>query len=110
MTVLRSLAALALLTATAACSTATQHTVVFEVTGPPAADVTFGVGTDQAQENGVTLPWRKEQKVSADVLITVLLAQNKGSGDISCKITVDGKVVKENKSSGEFAIVTCSNG
>lgn len=44
------------------------------------------------------------------LLIVSLIAQSKGtSGDISCKITVNGAVVKENKSSGEYAVVICSN-
>jgi Mycobacterium membrane protein len=88
----------------------TSHTIVFEVAGPAAADITYGVGTDQSQDNGASLPWRKEVTSKDDaLLITVLLAQSKSTGDITCKITVDGKVVKENKSSGEFAVVTCSS-
>lgn len=90
--------------------TGAEKSVVFEVTGAQAADITYGIGTDQSQDLGVTVPWRKELKSKDSVLITVLTAQNKGAGEIACKITVDGKVVKENKSQGEFAVVTCSNG
>ncbi len=86
-----------------------DKTVVLEVTGPAQADVTYGTGSDQSQDNGATLPWRKELTSKDAVLVAVVTAQNKGSGEIACKITVDGKVVKENKSSGEFAVVTCSN-
>lgn len=104
------LAAVTLATAVSGCTSSAEKKVVFEVSGPAAADITYGTGADQSQENGAALPWKKEVTSSADVLITVLLAQSKGTGEISCKITVDGKVVKENKSSGEFAVVTCSNG
>lgn len=82
--------------------------VVLEVTGPKSADVTYGLGTDQSQEQGVALPWKKEMTSNESMLIVTLLAQNKGTGDISCKITIDGKTVKENKSSGQYATVTCS--
>lgn len=81
--------------------------VVLEVKGPKTADVTYGLGTDQSQENGAKLPWKKEMTSSEDVLIASLVAQSKGTGEITCTITVDGKVAKTNKSSGEFAVVTC---
>lgn len=84
--------------------------IVLEVTGAKAADITYGLGADQSQEQGAKVPWKKELTSNEAMLIVVLVAQNKGGGEIACKITVDGKVVKENKSSGEFAVVTCSNG
>jgi len=87
-----------------------EKTIVMEVTGPAAADITYGIGSDQSQETGATLPWRKELKSDDVVLVVVVTAQSKGTGDINCKVTIDGKVAKENKSTGEFAIVTCSNG
>ena len=83
-------------------------TIVLEVTGPKSADITYGLGTDQSQEAGAALPWKKELTTRESVLVVTVLAQNKGTGDISCKITVDGKVAKENKSSGQFSIVTCT--
>lgn len=86
-----------------------KKTVVLEVTGPKTADITYGLGADQSQENGAKTPWKKELKSGDALLIATVVAQNKGSGEIACKITIDGKVVKENKSSGEFAMVTCSN-
>lgn len=84
-------------------------TIVMEVTASKskAADVTYGLNADQSQDQGVKLPWKKELSSGEVVTIAVLLAQNKGSGEISCKISVDGEVVKENKSSGQYAIVTC---
>lgn len=85
-----------------------EKTVVMEVTGPATADVTFGLGADQSQEVGAKLPWKKELKSSEAILITALVAQSKGDGEIACKITVDGEVKKENKSTGQFAVVTCT--
>ncbi|WP_267896985.1 hypothetical protein [Galactobacter valiniphilus] len=37
------------------------------------------------------------------------MAQNKnGSGRITCRIKVDGKVISQNTSSGSYAIAQCS--
>jgi hypothetical protein len=96
-----------------ACGTTTssgEKKVLFEVTGPATADITYGIGVDHVQDNGAKLPWKHEAASTQDPLITVITAQSKSNGDIVCKISIDGKVVKENKSSGEFAVVTCSNG
>jgi hypothetical protein len=38
-----------------------------------------------------------------------VIAQNGGSGQITCRITgADGKVIKEATSSGQYAIASCS--
>jgi hypothetical protein len=89
-----------------------EKSIVFEVTGADGAeqaDITFGVGASQSQENGSALPWSKELTDDSPLVIATVLAQNKGGGSISCKITIDGKVVKESTSTGEFAVVTCTN-
>ena len=85
-----------------------ERTIVFEVTGPKKADVTYGLNSDQSQETAAKLPWKKAIKSKEAFTIAVLSAQNSGSGDITCKITIDGKVAKTNKSSGQYSIVTCS--
>ncbi|MFY1669480.1 MmpS family transport accessory protein [Plantactinospora sp. WMMB334] len=86
-----------------------EKKILLEVTGAKSADITYGLGTDQSQEQGAKVPWKKELTSSEALLIVTLLAQNKGSGTIGCKITIDGEVVKENTSKGEFAVVTCNN-
>ncbi|MEO3930929.1 MmpS family transport accessory protein [Micromonosporaceae bacterium B7E4] len=83
--------------------------IVLEVTGAKSADITYGVGADQSQDQGVKVPWKKEMTSKESFLIVSLVAQNKGRGTIACKITIDGKVAKENKSTGEYAVVTCTN-
>jgi hypothetical protein len=97
--------------ATAAASKAAKHTVILEVSGPKTADVTYGMEADQSQDNGTTLPWKKTLTADTLMLGASVYAQSKGtSGKITCKITVDGKVVKTNSSSGEYAVVTCQGG
>ncbi|WP_431728255.1 MmpS family transport accessory protein [Verrucosispora sp. TAA-831] len=85
-----------------------EKKVILEVTGPKTADVTYGLGADQSQDNGAKLPWKKELTSKEAIIIPTIVAQSKGSSKIKCKITVDGEVVKENASEGEFAVVTCT--
>jgi hypothetical protein len=89
-----------------------EKSIVLEVTGADGAeqaDITFGVGASQSQENGSALPWKKELTEDGALIIATVLAQNKGGGAISCRITIDGEVVKEATSTGEYAVVTCTN-
>jgi hypothetical protein len=37
-----------------------------------------------------------------------LTAQSGGSGAITCRITVDGEVISEQTSNGQYAVVSCS--
>ncbi|PZG19005.1 hypothetical protein C1I95_12500 [Micromonospora craterilacus] len=85
-----------------------EKKIVLEVTGPKSADVTYGLNADQSQANGAKLPWKKELTSAEAIVIPTIVAQSKGSGKIKCKITIDGEVVKENASEGEFAVVTCT--
>lgn len=92
-------------------SKAVGHSVVWKATssGGNKVDVTYGLGGDTSQANGVASPWTKTSKTSDDVTVASLMVQNKGeSGDVTCTITVDGKVVKTNKSTGEYAVVDCN--
>lgn len=87
--------------------------VVYEVSGGESAgNITYSAnGTAGiAQENGVALPWTKEVQFAEGALrVATLTAQNAGGGDITCRITVDGEVVAELTSSGEFAVVSCTS-
>lgn len=70
-----------------------------------------------SQENGVALPWTKELDVNdslfnsftlTGVMDPVLDGSATDGSTITCRITVDGEVVAEQTSSGQFAAVTCS--
>jgi hypothetical protein len=84
--------------------------VVYEVTGTGKANnITYGdVTKGLSQQNGTKLPWKKTVPSSEGFAAYGLTAQNGGSGDISCKITVDGKEVASNTSSGQYAVVSCN--
>ena len=66
-----------------------------------------------SQENGVALPWTKTVDLGSGILGgdgASLQAQGDGSADsITCRVVRDGEVVSENTSTGQFAVVTCSN-
>lgn len=88
-----------------------ERIVVFEVAGTAASasNITYGLGGNMSQDNGQKLPWSKQAKSTDAFLFTSLSAQSAGgSGTITCKVTVDGKLVAENTSQGQYAVVTCS--
>ncbi|MDX8050393.1 MmpS family transport accessory protein [Lentzea sp. BCCO 10_0798] len=89
------------------------RTVVYEVTGTGTANnITYNTDglTSTQQETNVKLPWSKtvEMKAGEAFQMATLLAQNGPSGEITVKITVDGKLVKDGKSSGPYAVVNVS--
>lgn len=96
-----------------------SHSVVYEVTGDSATagNVTYmtatngNVGTEQA--NGAPLPFTKEiileDKGLFEANVFSLTAMTDDAGtSISCKITVDGEVIAEQTSTGQYAMVSCS--
>lgn len=90
-----------------------QDTVVYTITGHRAGTITFTNETgDISQVTDTTkLPWT--HKWTADTGSEGFLsisAQNAGSGKISCSISINGQVVKQNTSTGTYAIVDCSTG
>jgi hypothetical protein len=93
-------------------SASDKAAVVYEIVDAKnAGNITYsaGSGMDIAQENGVKLPWKKEVSMDRGFSIATLTAQNAGSGKITCRITVDGKVAKEVSSQGQYAVVSCTS-
>lgn len=108
--ILGIVAAIVLVGVTSACDDSAalgSSEVKYEITGGAASSVTYGTAAGISQEADVKLPWSKT--VTDDGLLTIatLDAQNAGSGPVSCKITIDGKVIAEQTSSGQFAVVSC---
>ena len=94
---------------------AAKRTVVYEVTGAGAANsityVTDGMTSTQ-QEGNVKLPWSKTFELPAGEalqMVSIFAQAGNGTPEIAAKITVDGKVVKEGKSSGQFAVVNIND-
>lgn len=82
----------------------------YEITGDSGAaqNVTYSINQGQQQETNVGLPWSKEFTADQGFQTFVVNAQNSGTGSISCTITVDGKVINQQTSNGQYAVVMCS--
>lgn len=79
--------------------------VAYEVDGP--SDVTMETPDGTRQET-ITAHKSWGYCFPASSSFVYVSAQNSGGGSIGCTITVDGRHVAANTSSGEYAIVTCS--
>lgn len=96
----------------APASSGSTATVTYEILGSGKAS-TVSYSSDGAgsisQDTGAALPWRKEITVDRGFAIVNVTAQNARTGELTCRITVDGQVVKEAKSSGQYAVVSCTS-
>ncbi|MDA3646699.1 DUF4190 domain-containing protein [Saccharopolyspora indica] len=91
---------------------AETRTVLYEVTGSgEALNITYttdGLASTEQQQNA-KLPFSKEIALPREAFqIFSVSAQNAGSGTITCRITVDGKVIKEASSNGQYSVVMCN--
>jgi hypothetical protein len=92
------------LTACSAATGATAHQVRYEVTGTATtADLTLEGEDGTVQQNDQPVPWSYARDATDGEFLYVS-AQNKGDGDITCSITVDGQQVRSSTSTGEYAI------
>lgn len=84
--------------------------IKYEVTGSAksvSVTLTNGEGGTE-QFNDVSVPWRRTYSLKNGFVY--LSAQNQGSaGTVTVKIYVDGKVIKESSSSGEYVIASASD-
>ena len=98
--------------APAASPSSGTHTVVFaaQTSDGSQMNVSYGLGGDSSDANGSASPWSKTSTTTEAVTTASVVAQSQGDGDgsVSCSITVDGKVVKTNQSTGAYAVVTCT--
>lgn len=82
--------------------------VTYEVTGSGSAGaITFGRGKSVAQVSDTKLPWKQTSPAVAEPAEYTLTAAG-GSGQMSCRILVDGAVLAEEKADGDYAAVYCS--
>jgi len=95
------------------CGGSTPERLTFEIGGSATSAsitwITDNFGTSQATDASV--PWTRTETYTSGTLGVNISAQNAGSGTITCKITDSaGKVLAQNQSSGDYAIVSCSVG
>ena len=101
-------------------ATSAKHTAVYKVTskgGKVAGNVTYmtitGGKVGQEQATNAKLPWTKKVKLAGTGAfdyngLTLVAQAGAGAKSISCQILVDGKSVAKQKSTGEYAVVTCN--
>lgn len=96
---------------------AADRTVTYVVRGSGRAQsityLTINNGESGSEQvAGTRMPWKKAVKIADDELFSTsvfsLVAQNSGSGRITCEIKADGKVISKHSSSGRYAVVSCS--
>lgn len=96
----------------------TPREVVYEVEGSASSvSITIETPTGTSQQEGVGLPLAPEgggvgeHGLSANFQrgdFVYISAQNDGeTGTVTCRITVDGRVVSENTADGAYSIATC---
>jgi len=92
-----------------------EAVIVYEITGDaPNVDVTYSVFSDAdmstKDEKVATLPWTKEMRTKGYVKAgQVIVTTGEQGGTVTCKITVDGKVIETNTATGPFELATCDS-
>ncbi|SFO48029.1 membrane protein [Pseudonocardia ammonioxydans] len=82
--------------------------VTYEVTGAGSAGtITVGRGTSITQVSGAELPWQQTSPAAVEPTEYSVSAAG-GSGEISCRIDVDGVVLSEESADGDYSAVSCS--
>ena len=80
------------------------------ICGAPVITYTSDKNFNQSQENGAKLPWNKTVDLGGGFFTgaTVVAQAGQGVDSITCKVSDGDRVISENTSTGQFAVVTCS--
>ena len=84
--------------------------VTYEVTGTGTAqNITYGGNGGTSQQTNATLPWTVTDPAPQGFGFYSLTAMNgTGAGEIRCRIKIGERLLVENVSSGQYAVVSCS--
>lgn len=92
-------------------TTPIMHTVTYEIggTGRNSVKLTYENASGNSQQETINVPWSIEFQAPAGqfVYLSGQLAV-KGKSTVTCKILVDGQVIEEATSEGEYVIASCS--
>ncbi|GAA4138864.1 hypothetical protein [Actinomadura keratinilytica] len=96
------LALAAVMLLSAACSSGDEpHTLTLDVTGEGKVSVTYEINGDSTTESEVTLPWRKEIKLTKHGTDTWKVAiQHKDDGQVNAVAYVDGRPITRAEGTG----------
>ncbi|GHH71821.1 hypothetical protein GCM10017673_25920 [Streptosporangium violaceochromogenes] len=89
-----------------------QYTVVFEVVGSAGAGVAniiIGTNYDIKQNSGLPLPYRKEVRTAVIGHLYLWVQNGEGKGAITCRIIVNGKVVREETQAAPYEVCQVSS-
>lgn len=92
-------------------SQSTSHTYEYRVTGSGAGTATISYGSSSGiSQVTEALPWSTSFTSKGFDAASVVAQRgiDSGDGDIGCQILVDGVVKTDQRSSGQYAVVTCS--
>lgn len=86
-----------------------EFKIKYVVTGSASsAFITYTNQTGGTEQVSVALPFIKEMTVEAGALPSIV-AQNNGSGTITCEIWINGEKKKTSTSTAQYGVVTCSD-
>ncbi|WP_433292896.1 MmpS family transport accessory protein [Actinoplanes sp. CA-030573] len=88
--------------------TATGHTIRYEVDGG-SATIVYRSAAGASRLGAVQLPWSRQMWVPGDEAASVV-AWDRGSGYVACRLYVDGALRAGQESTGATAVATCSVG
>lgn len=99
------------LTSAMLCSSGRSQTykVTYRVDGEGPASVTYSNATGGTEQREVKLPWTETFDSRPGQFLYVSAQDNGGIGLIVCSISVNGRIVKDATSKGEYAIATVSD-
>ncbi|MFI8306314.1 MmpS family transport accessory protein [Streptomyces sp. NPDC085927] len=93
-----------------------EYEVTYEVTGEKVDSIDFNAGGGDASDpefetvDSPALPWKKTVKlrgIEAPTVMPLAVDVNDGSGEISCKIVYQGKVLVEKSGAGAVSVAGC---
>lgn len=89
-----------------------NQTVVYTVTGDGTANITYDTWTNNnsgtSQVSDAAMPWTKTITATGTFSTFSVMAQLQTGTTSTCTITVNGKQVSSNTSTGQYSIATCS--
>lgn len=87
----------------------TDLDVKYVITGSArSALVTSTNATGGTEQNNVSIPWNQTMRVPVGSWLSIV-AQNNGTGSITCEIWIDGQKIKTSTSTAQYGIVTCTD-
>lgn len=84
------------------------HTIDVNVSGTSRANIFYGIGSDVSQVLDSTLPWTRRISTIMPLVRVAVTAQSKDTGQVHCKISIDGKVVNESPTTDQLTVATCT--